>query len=95
MIKLIKEGSRVTDSKEWFDMWFEDKKSIISIMYSNMASDLAAGYDYFGKSIQHQKQEIADYEAEFERQLDKFKSMSDDEVNRWCFYDMKKRGAID
>lgn len=92
---VIKEGSRVTDSKEWFDMWFEDKKSIISIMYSNMASDLAAGYDYFGKSIQHQKQEIANYEAEFERQMDKFKSMSDDEVNRWCFYDMKKRGAID
>lgn len=92
---VIKEGSRVTDSKEWFDMWFEDKKSIISIMYSNMASDLAAGYDYFGKSIQHQKQEIAKYEAEFERQLDKFKSMSDDEVNRWCFYDMKKRGAIE
>lgn len=93
--KIVKEGSRVTDSKEWFDMWFEDKKSIISIMYSNMASDLAAGYDYFGKSIQHQKQEIANYEAEFERQMDKFKSMSDDEVNRWCFYDMKKRGAID
>lgn len=92
---VIKEGSRVTDSKEWFDMWFEDKKSIISIMYSNMASDLAAGYDYFGKSIQNQKQEIADYEAEFERQMDKFKSMSDDEVNRWCFYDMKKRGAIE
>jgi hypothetical protein len=92
---VIKAGSRVTDSKEWFDMWFEDKKSIISIMYSNMASDLAAGYDYFGKSIQDQKQEIAKYEAEFERQLDKFKSMSDDEVNRWCFYDMKKRGAIE
>lgn len=92
---VIKEGSRVTDSKEWFDMWFEDKKSIISIMYSNMASDLAAGYDYFGKSIQDQKREIADYEAEFERQMDKFKSMSDDEVNRWCFYDMKKRGAIE
>jgi spermidine/putrescine-binding protein len=95
MIKLIKEGSRVTDSKEWFDMWFEDKKSIIATMYSNMGSDLAAGYDYFGKSIQRQKQEIANYEDEFERQLDKFKSMSDDEVNRWCFYDMKKRGAIE
>lgn len=92
---VIKEGSRVTDSKEWFDMWFEDKKSIIATMYSNMSADLAAGYDYFGKSIQRQKQEIAKYEAEFERQLDKFKSMSDDEVNRWCFYDMKKRGAID
>ena len=93
--RTIKEGSRVTDSKEWFDMWFEDKKSIISIMYSNMASDLAAGYDYFGKSIQDQKAEIQRYEDEFERQLDRFKTMSEDEVNRWCFYDMKKRGAID
>lgn len=95
MIKLIKEGSRVTDSKEWFDIWFEDKKSIIAIMYSNMASDLSHGYDYFGKSIQTQKDEIARYESQFEKELDSFKSMSDEEVNRWCFYDMKKRGAID
>lgn len=95
MVRIIKEGARVTDSKEWFDMWFEDKKSIIAIMYSNMASDLSHGYDYFGKSIQTQKDEIARYEAQFEKELDSFKSMSDEEVNRWCFYDMKKRGAID
>ena len=94
MVTRLKE-SRVTDSKEWFDMWFDDKKSMLGIMYRNMADDLSAGYDYFGNSIKNQKRDIAEYEEEFDRQLDAFKSMSDQEVNRWCFYDMKKRGVIE
>lgn len=88
-------GARVTDSNDWFNIWFEDKKSIISIMMSNMVADLNAGYDYFGKSIQNQKEEIAAYEKKFEEELDMFKTMDDKQVNRWCFYDMKKRGVIE
>ena len=37
--------------------------------------------------------------AEFEKKLsdgyELFKTMTDDQVDRWCFYDMKKRGVID
>lgn len=88
-------GARVTDSNNWFDIWFEDKKSIISTMLKNMTDDLNAGYDYFGKSIQDQKEQIASYEKKFNEELDMFKTMEDKQVNRWCFYDMKKRGVIE
>ena len=97
MIKIIKESYnvRLTDRDDWFDLWFEDTKGLIATMYRNMASDLENGYDYFGNSIQNQIRTIEDYRKEFERQMDSFKTMSDSEVNRWCFYDMKKRGVIE
>ena len=88
-------GVRVTDSKEWFDIWFEDKKAMISTMLSNMVADLNAGYDLYGKSIKDQKQRIDEYQKAFEDQMDAFKEMDDKQVNRWCFYDMKKRGVIE
>ena len=88
-------GARVTDSNEWFDIWFEDKKAMISTMLSNMVADLNAGYDLYGKSIREQRQRINEYQKAFEDQMDVFKEMDDKQVNRWCFYDMKKRGVIE
>lgn len=87
--------ARLTDRDDWFELWFADKQSIIEIMVRNMSSDLENGYDYFGKSISEQRECIETYKAEFDRQMDSFKEMSEREVNRWCFYDMKKRGAIE
>lgn len=87
--------ARLNDCNEWFEIWFSDKKAMISVMYANLAADLNAGYDPFGHSITYQKGMIASYENEFERTLDTFKTMTETEVNRWCFYDMKKRGVID
>lgn len=87
--------ARVTDRNDWFDLWFEDKKSIVSTMVRNMAADLAAGYDYFGANIAKQRDEINRYKAEFDAEIDAFKSMEETAVNRWCFYDLKKRGAIE
>lgn len=88
-------GVRVTDSNEWFNMWYDDKKAMISTMLSNMVADLNAGYDLYGKSIREQKQMIDEYQKAFENQMDAFKEMDDKQVNRWCFYDMKKRGVIE
>lgn len=79
---------------DWFELWFSDKEGIISTMVRNMVSDLEAGYDYFGKSIQLQKAEIELYKAEFGKQVDRFATMEEKDVNRWCYYDMKKRGVI-
>ena len=87
--------ARVTDSSNWFEIWFEDKKAMLSIMTQNMASDLENGYDYFGKSIREQREMIEAYKEKFDAEMDSFKTMEDKEVNRWCFYDMKKRGVID
>ena len=86
---------RITDRDDWFDIWFEDKQSMIDTMVRNMTSDLENGYDYFGKSITNQKNMIDEYKKEFDKNVDMFKTMTEKEVNRWCFYDMKKRGVIE
>lgn len=86
--------ARVTDRNDWFDIWFADKQGMIDCMIRNMAADLEAGYDYFGNSIRSQREAIETYKAEFDRQVDEFKMMDEKQVNRWCFYDMKKRGVI-
>ena len=86
---------RITDRNDWFELWYEDKQSMVNVMVQNMTSDLKAGYDYFGNSIRRQVEEIEAYKAEFDKQMDEFKGMDEKEVNRWCYYDMKKRGAIE
>lgn len=86
---------RITDMDNWFDIWFADKKGMIETMVSNMASDLDNGYDYFGHSIRQQREMIEAYKAKFDSEMDSFKTMTDEAVNRWCFYDMKKRGVIE
>ena len=86
--------ARITDRDDWFDVWFEDRESILNTMIKNMISDLNAGYNYFGQSITKQKQEIAEYKAQTDKTLDMFKDMDEKAVNRWCFYELKKHGAI-
>ena len=86
--------ARITDRNDWFDVWFEDRESILNTMIRNMTSDLNAGYDYFGQSITKQKQEIAEYKVQTDKTLDMFKDMDEKAVNRWCFYELKKHGAI-
>ena len=79
---------------DWFELWFCDKQCMINCMIRNMQADLDAGYDYFGNSIVKQRQEIETYKAEFDAQMLKFVDMTDEKVQRWCYYDMKKRGVI-
>ena len=88
-------GVRITERDDWFDVWFDDRTSILNTMVRNMASDLSNGYDYFGASIMAEKKAIDSYKEETDRTLDMFKAMDDSAVNRWCFYDLKKRGAIE
>lgn len=88
--------AKIADRRgEWFDIWFEDRKCILDIMIRNMLSDLDNGYDYYGKSIREQREMIDAYKAETDRALDMFKDMDENQVDRWCFYDLKKRGVID
>lgn len=86
--------ARITDRNDWFDLWWMDKQSMMETMMRNMAADLAAGYNYFGHSITAQRERIERYKAETDAQMDAFKLMDETAVNRWCFYDLKKRGAI-
>lgn len=79
---------------DWFEIWFDDKTSIIDTMLRNMQSDLNAGYSYYGKSITDQRFMIAEYKARFELDVEKLKEMDPNKVQHWCYIDLKKRGAI-
>ena len=85
---------RITEGTNWFEIWFQDKNSMLDIMLSNMISDLNNGYDWFGKSITDQRNMIENYKKKFDEQMDRFKEMEDNTVNRWCYYNLKKRGVI-
>ena len=67
----------------------------MSTMIKNMAADLSVGYNPIGTCIKRQQKEIDAYRTQFENEMDMFKTMEDNAVDRWCFYDMKKRGVID
>lgn len=81
--------------KNWFDLWYEDKRAILATMYKNLVSDLGAGYNPLGSSITKQKNEIAEYEKEFDESMKKFRTMTEQQIQHYCFYDMKRRGAIE
>lgn len=86
--------------EKWFDIWYGDKESIIATMVQNMADDLNAGYDYFGKSIMEQRKMIEEYKAQFDAEYEMLKGIvlqyadGEKRVERWCYLDLKKRGAI-
>ena len=86
--------SNLKDRDDWFTIWEEDKHAILATMQENMAADIAAGYNPFGNAIKKQRDTIADYAREIANTYDLFKTMAAEAVNRWCFYDLKKRGAI-
>ena len=80
---------------KWFEMWFADKESILETMVRNMAADLDCGYNYFGDCIRRQREEIAAYKEKFDSEVDHLKEMDDEKkVERWCYLDLRKRGAI-
>lgn len=85
---------KFTNREDWFEIWYEDKESMIATMYRNIASDLAVGYSPLGQSITKQRDEVIAYQKEMQDQLEKFKTMEVNAINRWCFFDLLKRGAI-
>lgn len=79
---------------KWFEIWFQDMQSIISTMQRNMQADIEVGYNPQGHCIHKQRVEIEEKQRIFDLQVEQFKYMEDSKVERWCYYDLKKRGAI-
>ena len=79
---------------DWLSLWFEDKESILNTMVRNLQADLNAGYNYFGNTIIREQNEIAEYKAKFDKEVDKLKEMEPSKANHWCYCDLRKRGAI-
>lgn len=85
-----------TEKVDWYEIWDADKKSMLETMVRNMASDLENGYSYFGECIQRQMREIEAYKARYNAEIEKLAMMDNwSKVKRWCYLDMKRRGAID
>ncbi len=78
----------------WFQMWREDRESMMDTMIRNMVSDLENGYNYFGNCIQRQKAEIDRFKQEYEADLDRLGEMDEKKANRWCYVRLIKLGAI-
>lgn len=79
---------------KWFDIWCEDYESLIETAVRNIQSDLAAGYNPHGQSIMQSNETLKEFKVRYAQGLETFKTMDDKAVDRWCYYDLKKRGAI-
>ena len=80
---------------DYFKLWYEDKRTILETMNRNMYADIDVGYDPNGENIKGQLKAIDDYSIDINRHLLQFSSMNDKEVQRWCKYDLIRRGAIE
>lgn len=95
-VKEDEKMSRVTDRKDWKEIWMEDKHSMIETMRRNLASDIVDGnYDLLSLIIQKQIVEIKEYENNFIKARIYLKQLDEYSQNKWCYYDLKKRGVID
>lgn len=79
---------------DWMKMWIDDKQGMISTMMRNLAADLDAGYTYFGQCVQKQKYDIEEYQKQYEKELMALADMDEKKANRWCYFDLLRRGVI-
>lgn len=79
---------------DWFEMWREDRESMLNTMIKNMRSDLDNGYDYFGKSITQQRADIERFKADYEADMDMLGLMDEKKIQHWCYVRLLKLGAI-
>lgn len=80
---------------DYITMWVEDYESLIETAIRNMQSDLDAGYNPKGQSIAWDRECIEELKTRRDAGIEKIAQFeSDRKANRWCYLDMKRRGAI-
>lgn len=79
---------------KWFNIWLDDKKSVLDTMVKNLMADLDAGYDYFSYSVSQQRRLIDSYKEDFDRELRNLSDMDCSKAERWCYVDLRRRGTI-
>lgn len=79
---------------KWFNIWYQDKQSIVATMEKNIAADIDAGYNPFGNSIRKQRAELNEYIEKFDEEVQKLRDMGYKQAEHWCYIDLKRRGAI-
>ena len=78
----------------FFDLWKDDRQSVLATMARNLASDLAAGYDYHGASITRQRAEMAEYAAQTRALREQIERQDIRAREAFCRRLLKKSGAI-
>lgn len=79
---------------KWFELWHEDRKCMLATMLRNYVADIEAGYNPIGATMKRQMAMIDAYGAETDATIEKFKCMEEKAIEKWCYLDLKKRGAI-
>lgn len=80
---------------DYIELWIDDYNSLIDCAVRNMQSDLAAGYNPHGKSIAADIECIREITARRDAGIEHIADFADDrKASRWCYLDMKRRGAI-
>lgn len=82
------------EKMNWFAIWCEDYDSLINTAVRNLYADLEAGYNPNGESIRRSREVIAEFEKRYADGLEAMKEMDEKKAERWCYLDLKKRGAI-
>jgi len=79
---------------DWFEMWCNDYDCLIYTAVRNLKADLEAGYNPNGESIKRSREVITEFENRYMNGLEKMKGLTENQIQCWCYLDMKKRGAI-
>ena len=79
---------------DWFELWKADREGMLNTMIRNMVADLSCGYDYYGRSITRQREEIDAFKKTFDADMDKLGNMEPNRVQHWCYMRLLKLGAI-
>lgn len=82
-------------SEDWFLMWNDDKRAMIDTMKRNVEADIDAGYNERGFTVVKAKEALDRYIRRYEDDVESFKRMTEKDVQRWCFYDLVKRGVVE
>lgn len=80
---------------DYMQIWLNDYRSMLATMANNLASDLSAGYDFFGRSIQHQLHAMQAYAYEMDAYKAKLESMDATTQQKAAKAHLKKRGVIE
>lgn len=79
---------------KWQEIFIADKESMIDTMFINLTADIEAGYNPNGACVRAQREAIEAYKEQFKAELDALALMDNAKAERWCYYNLKKRGVI-
>ena len=82
---------------EWIEMWKGDIRSMLATMLLNIVSDLLNGHYEPDGSVMSDIVDALSYANKYRHNkahIEHLQRKSETDAAKWCFKDLKKRGAI-